>query len=191
MLLDKLGQNEKTKGMQDYFAKFYPTLGDALLEIPGPTAPPKDQLQVPHLEHTGFQADQGGRAVTDFRFQQIAHWIVVWVAQRLIYTPDSRRFLISLNVDSTPKRQAVITLRHFDSSPADRIPTQGSFGEVYRGLYRYRIERDGYKTFDSGSSDNDPPLNLVDWGWTDKGMVCELVPDSSSLEALPCKLERE
>lgn len=55
--------------------------------------------------------------------------------------------------------------------------TDGSVGEMYRGLYRYTIERSGYKKASA-------TLNLVDNDPAE--LFCELVATNSASDPLPC-----
>ena len=190
-LINRLRKIDNTKGLQDYFEKFYPTVGDALSAVPLTclTCPPADRAPIPQsLKRIAYPpgSDNPPAAESDSRAQRMLSWLVAWVDERLIYRPDSRRFLVSLAVNSEPKPEATVTLRHLDKSPVGSVPTQGAFPEVYRGLYHCEIKRAQFKTYDSENSK--AYLNLVDWTWTSAGMTCKLVPESSALDAQPCIL---
>jgi hypothetical protein len=143
------------------------------------------------LKRIAYQTNSDKPAATDSgaRIERMFNWMVAWATQRLVYTPDSKRFLVSLAVTSEPQADAIVTLRHLDNNVVGNIHTQGAFTEVYRGLYHYKIERERFKIYDSGASTDTAYLNLVDWSWTETGgLVCKLVPKSSVLKPLPCNL---
>jgi hypothetical protein len=116
-------------------------------------------------------------------------WIIAWATEKLTYKPDSTRFLMNVAVNSKAKNEARLTLYYLDGTVVRSTQTPGLLESIYRGLYTYKIERENYKTFDSGASKRPEYLNLVDWDWSEKGMSCTLVLNSSKLDALPCKLE--
>jgi hypothetical protein len=113
------------------------------------------------------------------RIGQIIDGIVDWASKRLIYSVDSRRFLINVFVRSKPKDDAVFTLSYVDNKLLRSVRTNETMKEVYRGLYLFKVERDGFKTAQG-------PLNLVDWDWNQLGVVCVMVSQNSPSEPFPC-----
>lgn len=95
------------------------------------------------------------------------------------FTSKVRRataYKISLDVKSVPD-SALFTIQPVGGGLLTEIATNGSLGTLFRGLYRYRVERHGYKTATA-------TLNLVDN--TPRELVCTLVSTASEDEPLPC-----
>ncbi len=125
-LIRSLGNIDNTKGLQDYFERFYPTIGDALSPYHRLclTCPPADRTPIPQLlKRIAYQtsSDSTGAAESGSRGQRMLNWLVAWVNERLIYRPDSRRFLVSLAVNSDPEAEATVTLRETKRKPPDTL----------------------------------------------------------------------
>jgi hypothetical protein len=190
-LLEGLSMKE-AKALRDYFNEFYPTVGDAFwgTRMPPPCGgcgaePPSKPWKIAY-DQTTSSADDPSHS----RVSRMFDWITAWVSQRLIYKPDSGRYLLNLTVTSYDRNMAQVTLLYVDGTTVQAIPTAGVFQGIYRGLYRYKVEKNRYKSYDSGTSKDAQHLNLVDWDWNENGLSCPLVPNSSQDDALPCKLQQ-
>lgn len=84
---------------------------------------------------------------------------------------------ISLELSSVP-RQAFVELRAV-SSPALQFTTDTT-REIIRGWFDYTVRKQGYKTIEGRD------LNLV---FARGLMSCQLVPEDSAQEPLPCNIE--
>ncbi len=190
-LLDALSQMPEAKALRDYFALYYPTAADAFSATTPPTVCKScDAATKPRIKPVVAMQQFGGSAKpASPRIEQLADWIAGWVSEKLTYKPDSGRFMVSLPATSYNKDQAKVTLYYLDGQAVSAVPTQSSFEGLYRGIYRYTIEKPGYASYDSGTSKTSPHLNLVDWDSSGKGLSCQLVKASPGAVALPCSLQ--
>lgn len=85
-------------------------------------------------------------------------------------------YKISFDVTSVPDG-ARFTIQPVAGGQFTEVATNGPLGTIFRGLYRYTVERSGYKTASA-------VLNLVDN--TPRELVCNLVSATSDDEPLPC-----
>jgi hypothetical protein len=85
-------------------------------------------------------------------------------------------YKVSFNVRSKPAG-AVFSLQPLGGGFQTEIATNGSVGNLFRGLYRYTIARQGFKRVEA-------TLNLVDN--SPDQLYCELIDAQSKAEPLPC-----
>jgi hypothetical protein len=118
------------------------------------------------------------------REPQRAASVVAWVdaaialLSKLVETRDLR---VDLCIQSTPEPRARFSM-HPKSYPQPMgVNTNHSLVHVWRGLYVYAVERQGFKPI-AGDLDLVRDVRPI--------LRCQLVPDSASASALPCDQER-
>jgi hypothetical protein len=87
-------------------------------------------------------------------------------------------YRVSFRVRSKPSG-ARFSLQPLGGGFLTEIATDGRVGSLFRGLYRYTVQREGFKKVEA-------TVNLVDN--SPEELYCELVDERAKLGALPCML---
>lgn len=96
---------------------------------------------------------------------------------QVAYTMSMESWPVMLRVRSIPE-QAIVELRALASAP--QAFTTDTQREVIRGWFDYTVSKAGYKTVEGKD------LNLV---WAEGLLTCQLVPEDSPQDPLPCNIE--
>jgi hypothetical protein len=188
-LLSELRGIDHTEALQDYFRLYYPTVEQASMHAPDQPLPQDRARSQGFLRRIDFQA-QARQDTKDPSYTaniKKIEWVSRWIEQRLEFGPDSRRFMVHLAVNSKKDPYARITLIRLNGDPVDVVHAPGESIEIYRGLYRYKVEKQRYKTYESDGTPSNPHLNIVDWSWTSLGIMCELIPATQAGAPFPCR----
>lgn len=157
VLLSALPNDDELVPLHDYFKAFYPTAGEALRLLPDQ---PMGHQRAVGFRMIGLQRD----TLSDRVFEAIAKWVTA----RLDYSTPTHPIMFDLVIESSPGG-AQFTLRRTDDRHILTIDTKNPIPGVFVGHYKYVVEREGYKPHKG-------ELNLVDWKYTHKGVMCVLTP---------------
>jgi hypothetical protein len=153
-------KREDMVALNDYAREYFPTVDARTFEVPQSAdtrcsiAPCPKRL----LEPEGVE----------IAFGQIYSFVGKLAA--------STAYKVTFKVRSKPSG-AKFTLQALGGGFITEIATDGSVGNIYRGLYRYKVQHTGFKSVEA-------QINLVDNSPGE--LYCELTEMNSNNESLPC-----